>query len=288
MKSHFIQRVTDRQESLAIQDYCANYFSKDWHHHAELELNVILESSGTAFVGDSIEQFEPGDIVLIGKNLPHLWLNNKNYFQKNSELKAKAHIIHFFEDFAGGLFEIPEMTAIKFLFEQAKLGIKFTEKPNDSITKGIHKIVDGSGVDRIIAFIDILRELSEQKKYKILSNPGYMASVYIEMDKDRLLPVYEYIITNFKNRLYLSVAAELANMEPSSFSRYFARVHKKTFIEFVTEVRIGHVCKLLIDDKPIASACYESGFNNLSNFHRHFKKIKGMSPSEYIQFHSIE
>lgn len=285
MRSHFIQRVVDSQSSLGIQDYSAESFLKVWHYHTELELNVIHESTGTAFVGDSIEGFEPGDIVLIGTNLPHMWLNDGVYFQKNSNLRAKAHIIHFFENFAGGLLEIPEMIDIKFLLERAKLGIKFRKKGNDFIINKINKIINSSGCDRVIAFIDTIKVLSEQKNYKLLSSPGYINS-FIEMDKERLVPVYAYIMNNFKVEISLDSAARQANMNSSSFSRYFKHIHKKTFIQFVNEIRIGFACKLLIEDKCISSACYNSGFNNISNFNRQFKSLKGINPSVYIKFHS--
>jgi AraC-like DNA-binding protein len=286
MKSQLIQRVVDVNSSLAIQNYSAGSFLKVWHYHPELELNVIHESTGTAFVGDSIERFEPGDVVLVGKNLPHLWLNEDMYFEKGSNLTTKAHIIHFLDDFAGGLFQIPEMVEINKLIERAKLGIKFIGIGDSVITEKIARMIECSGYERIMLFIEVLKLLSAHKKYKILSSLGYTESIS-GVNKDKLLPVYEYVINNFKNEIKLDTIAALANMNTSSFSRYFTSIHKKTFTKFLNEIRIGCACKILIRNRHIASACYESGFNNISNFNRQFKAIKKITPSDYVRLHSF-
>jgi AraC-like DNA-binding protein len=285
MKSQLIQRVIDVSSSLAIQNYSAGSFLKVWHYHPELELNVIHESTGTAFVGDSIERFQPGDVVLVGKNLPHLWLNEEMYFEKGSNLTTKAHIIHFLDDFAGGLFQIPEMVEINELIERAKLGIKFIGI-GANITDKIAKMIDCAGYERIMLFIEVLKLLSTHEKYRILSSPGYTESIS-GVNKDKLLPVYEYVINNFKSDIKLDTIAALANMNTSSFSRYFTSIHKKPFTKFLNEIRIGCACKLLIRNQHIASACYGSGFNNISNFNRQFKAIKKITPTDYVRLHSI-
>lgn len=286
MKSQLIQRVVDVNSSLALQDYSASHFLKVWHYHPELELNVIHESTGTAFVGDSIERFEPGDVVLVGKNLPHLWLNDEIYFEKDANLVTRAHIIHFFDNFAGGLFQIPEMADINKLIERAKLGIKFNGRGNSVIIEKIAAMIDCTGFRQIMLFIEVLKLLSAHKKYKVLSSLGYTESL-TGVNKDRLLPVYEYVINNFKTDIALDTVAGLANMNASSFSRYFTSIHRKTFTQFLNEIRIGCACKLLISDKHVAAACYQSGFNNISNFNRQFKAIKKITPSDYIRLYSI-
>ena len=286
MKSQLIQRVTDVNSSLALQNYSADYFLKVWHYHPELELNVIHESTGTAFVGDSIERFEPGDVVLVGKNLPHLWLNDEIYFEKNANLTTRAQIIHFLDNFAGGLFNIPEMAEINKLINRAKLGIKFSGTGNRAIAEKISTLINCSGYERIMLFIEVLKLLSAHKKFKVLSSLGYTESL-TGIDKDRLRPVYEYVINNFKYDIKLDKVAALANMNASSFSRYFTSIHRKTFTRFLNEIRIGCACKLLIDNCHVAGACYESGFNNISNFNRQFKSIKKITPSDYIRLHSM-
>ena len=105
--------------------------------------------------------------------------------------------------------------------------------------------------------------------------------------KKNLENVYEYIIKNFKENITLTDVANVAHMNPSAFSRFFKRVNRKTFSEYLNEVRVGYSCKLLIENKNnISEICFESGFNNISNFNRQFKKTMQYSPTEYIKLHS--
>lgn len=263
---------------------CHSYqFLKVWHYHPELELVFILEGTGTRFVGDGIEKFGPGEIVLIGKNLPHLWLNDKENFEKNSHLQSKAIVIHFMESFSGNFLQIPEMESIKSLFEKAKCGIKFEGKSNDLIFQKANEMQELQDLDRVIKLLEILKELSLHPDYKILSDSSFVGSMQGNTDH-KMERVQNYIMSNFQNGISLDVAAELANMNPSAFSRYFRQVQKKTFTQFVNEIKIGHACKLLIEqDYNIAEVCYASGFKNLSNFNRKFKEIKNVSPSEFMK-----
>lgn len=287
MKAQLIGRYIDHDSSFTLQNYSSQNFLKIWHYHPELELDVIRASTGTRFVGDSIEKFEPGDIVLLGKNLPHLWLNDKIYFDPDSGLKAEAVVIHFAEDFGGGFLTIPEMADIYKLLGRAKLGIKFTGSTNKYIISRVDELFETSGYERIIIFIDILYHLAIHENYKLLSSLGFVNS-FKDIHNSRMLPVFKYVMNNFKEEIKLETVSRLANMNASSFSRYFAQFQKKTFTQFLNEIRIGYACKLLIENKcNIASACYESGFNNISNFNRQFKAIKNITPSGYIKLHAV-
>ncbi|WP_242202157.1 AraC family transcriptional regulator [Aestuariivivens insulae] len=285
MKLHLLDRSSLSNDSLLIGEKSYPYFLKVWHYHPELELVVILESNGTRFIGDNIEQFSKGDIILIGKNLPHMWLNDKEYFEKDSKLKAKAISIHFKEHFAGEAFlNMPEMKSIKELIDRAKHGIKFSGdlKLVTKWIKGINKL-DSFG--KTIRFFKILHHLSQHKDYRLLSSSGFINSFEIT-GKKNLEKVYEYIIKNFKEDITLNDVAGVACMNPSAFSRFFKRVNRKTFSEYLNEVRIGYSCKLLIENKSnVSEICFESGFNNISNFNRQFKKTMKYSPTEYVKLH---
>lgn len=286
MKAKFLNRAVEQYNSLAIEQHSGSYFKKLWHYHPEMELMLIEEGTGSLFVGDSVEKFEPGSIVLIGKNLPHLWQNDKIYFEKNSSLTVQAQTVHFNDDFAERLLAIPEMAGLYQLLQRAGRGIKFSGKANQTIIPKIKKLATLSGYPQIIAFLDILQALATHRQCKLLSSLGYLNS-FKEIRDTKVLSVYEYIMNNFKEKVNLSKAAGIANMNASAFSRYFASIQKKPFTQFINEVRIGYACKLLIDGTHnITGACFESGFNNLSNFNRQFLRIKNMSPSAFIRQHA--
>ncbi len=286
MKLHLLDRSSLNNNSFLVTNHCDTHFLKVWHYHPELELVLVLKSEGTRFIGDNIEQFSKGDIVLIGKNLPHMLLNDKEYFEAGSKLEAQALSIHFNEHFAGKeFFNMSEMLLIKNLIEKAKHGIKFSGDLK-LVTKWMKNIEKLEGFDKTIKFFKILNLLSKHKDYKLLSSSGFINSFKMT-GKKNLENVYEYIIKNFKENITLTDVANVAHMNPSAFSRFFKRVNRKTFSEYLNEVRVGYSCKLLIENKNnISEICFESGFNNISNFNRQFKKTMQYSPTEYIKLHS--
>lgn len=289
MKAKLLNRSITQSRSFILEEHTYDNFLKVWHYHPEVELVIICESTGTRFVGDSIEKFRPGEIILLGKNLPHLWLNDEVYFEENSGLFVKAYVVHFYSNFRNGIQQIPEMNFINTLFERAARGIKFEGDSNQKIIDIVQNMFQLSDNDKSIALLDVIKHLFGQEKYKLLSSTGYVDLVDLD-ENNKIEPVYKYIFNNFTQNICLNRAAELANMHPSSFSRYFKRVQKKTFTRFITEIRIGYACKLLIEEKySISEICYKSGFNNISNFNRHFKLLKDMTPTQFInKFSNIE
>jgi len=287
MKAQFLNRSVGTDCSIALEEHGGKFFKKLWHYHPELEIMLIQEGTGSIFVGDNITKFEPGTLVIIGKNLPHLWQNDKNYFADESQLAVSGITIHFNEGFAGSLLEIPEMSSLRNLLTRASRGIEFLGEANSAIRNRIKKMFELSGYEQIMCFLEILHMLSIHPKYRSLSSLGYMDS-FKEIRDSKILPVYEYVMNNFKDNITLNTVAGIANMNASAFSRYFASAQKKTFTQFVNEIRIGYACKLLIDGQHnVSEACFESGFNNLSNFNRQFLSIKHMSPSTYVKMHVI-
>lgn len=244
---------------------------------------MINESVGTRFVGDGIEKFGPGEVVLIGKNLPHMWLNDDDYFQPNSGLVASAFSIHFREDFVGREFlNYYSTDHLSKLFEKAKRGIKFIDL-GFPIQSAVNKLVEEKDdFQKLIQFLQILHRIAKHDNITLLSSEGYLNNK-IDEGSDKIL---EYVFENFTSSIRLREVAAIAGMNISAFSRYFKRIHRKTFSKYLIEIRIGYACKLLMEKKTnISSICYESGFNNLSNFNKQFQKIKGMNPSEFIRMY---
>lgn len=268
--------------SLEVHSY---QFLKVWHYHPEIELVYILDNTGTKYVGDSMEKFFPDEIVLLGKDLPHMWLSDSEKPVIEGKNQANTIVLYFMESFSDTMLKLPEMNSILNLFEKARRGIKFQGASNKKILDKLLKMREGNDLEKFISLIDILNDLCHHE------NPVFLSSTSFEgaMDKDvkinnKIARVHNYVAKNFKNGIYLDVAAGLANMNSSAFSRYFKKTQNKTFTYFVNEIKIGHASKLLIEeDYNIAEVCYESGFNNLSNFNRKFKEIKKISPSEFIK-----
>ncbi|MEA1786992.1 AraC family transcriptional regulator [Arenibacter sp. GZD96] len=285
MKLHLIDRRNATNASFSIKTHRFKHFLKVWHYHPELELVLITKSIGTRFIGDNVAKFQPGDVVLTGANLPHMWVNDDVYFKKESDLLAEAIAIHFKEDFLGThFFQIPEMRQIAQLFAQAQHGILFKDLDHKIIEK-IKKLELLDDFYKTLKLIEILHDLAKHSPIKRLASVGFIHSFRTTENKS-LDAIYEFVFRNFSAPIGSKDAAAVAHMNPSAFSRFFKRIHRKTFTTYLNEVRIGYACKLLLEQKlNITSICFESGFNNISNFNRQFKKITKSSPRTYLQQH---
>lgn len=256
-----------------------------WHYHPELELIHFHRSSGTQFVGDNISRFNPGDIVLIGKNLPHYWRYDESSCLTNvNESAPYSTVIHFCEDFWSEKFlNLPENKIIKTTLDNARRGLQIIGKSQKIIGELMDAIYHAEGSKRIIFLMEALLEIGNCPDIRMISSLGFKPN-FEESDKHRINLIYDYTFANFKNKVLLEEIAGVANISPNSFCRYFKSRTRKTYSQFINEIRVGYACKLLIENKmDVKQICYESGFNNFSSFHTFFKSITGKSPLSYQQ-----
>ncbi|WP_422082943.1 AraC family transcriptional regulator [Ulvibacterium sp.] len=285
MKLHFLDRSTYKDSSFTIRYNDYPYFLKVWHYHPELELVYIRESTGTRFIGDNIKKFEKEEVVLIGPNLPHMWFNDEKYFSPSSELRARAYVVHFRRDFMGvDFFNAPELQHIKNLIEFSRYGIKFLDLGNDVKAK-IADLSKMQPFDKWLQLMKVLDSLAKHPTKMILSSEGFLKRFKSASPKS-MYKVYEFIFNHFNESISLKDVANVACMNPSAFSRLFKRLNRKTFKDYLNEIRIGYACKLISENEyNITRICYESGYNNISNFNRQFRRIMGKSPSQYRKQH---
>lgn len=260
----------------------ARHFDPNWHFHSEYQLFIVLKGSGTRFIGDHVHPFKPGDLVLTGPNLPHLWRSDPEYFEGDRERWTEGIVIYFPKDFFGNQFiQKLEMVQIRKLLSKAESGISFHGRTSEKAKRMMLQLINMKNFDSILHLLNILQVLAETGEYHLLANPGYSNSLK-ESDTERMNKVHAYVMKNFREKITLEEVAALANMTPSSFSRYFKTHANKTFSEFLTSIRIGYSCKLLLEKKvKITQACYDSGFSTLSNFNRQFKAFTQCSPLQY-------
>jgi len=253
-----------------------------WHFHDQYELTLILESSGSRLVGDNIDRFWEGDLVFIGKNLPHTWRNDELHTFSRSE----ALVLHFLDDFSGDkFFDIPEMEAIKRILDRSHRGIKINGKTRDEVASLLLQMEHAAGAAKIVLLLSVLNAIAGSDDLTDLASEGFVNS-FGDAASERLNNVYEYIMNHFQDDISLEKVASIASMSPTAFSRYFKNRTRKPFSRFLIELKIGYACKLLMkEEMTVASVCYESGFQNLSNFNAQFKAIAGMPPKKYQLMH---
>jgi len=255
-------------------------FPFQWHHHPELELTMIVRGRGLRFVGDSVQDYAEGDVCLLGAHTPHTW-----YSQPVKGQSVVSIVIQFSADFLGERFmRLPESRSIIELYERARRGlvlggslrrsiaeqmVKMRKQPVGSFTHvcGLMSMLDEISRDakdaKPLAVSDFEPTLSKQASRTINAVCGMMNA---RLDE---------IPTQAK-------AAEMAGLSPQAFSRFFKRCVGRTYVEYVNHLRIGAACRELMEtDRSVTQIAYDAGFNNLSNFNRRFRDVKGMTPREF-------
>ncbi len=282
MKPHLLFVPLGPNQTFSVRHDVVPHFLNRWHYHTEVELVHIVKGKGTQFIGDSIHHFKDGDVILVGSNLPHYWKCDDIYFQNNPELNVEAKVIHFLEDLWGDKFlDLSENKILRDLYKKAKQGILLTGKTKNKVIEIIDKMLLEKDMKRIVSLLEVLEIIAVSTEYTFLSSAVTLSN-YNDAEAKRLNDIYQYSLANFKKKITLDEIADVANISTNSFCRYFKTKTKKTYSQYLIETRVLYSCKLLIENKlTISGVCYESGFNNFSNFNKFFKSIMGKSPLQY-------
>jgi len=268
--------------SFDIRNEIVPHFTNPWHFHPEIELNFVVASSGTRFVGQRVERFESGEIILLGKNLPHYWKNDAVFYEPSYEKTAEAIVVRFSEDFAGkDFFQLPETSSIKQLFEKAKDGLKLLDPLRYEIAENLRDLLNKQGFEQLISLLTILQKIAGSKNFEVIS-PGYIPGPVLTKSNERLNKVIAHLLENFTQSIELTVVAELANMNKTAFCRYFRSQTGQTVTQYVTDLRIRYACDLLMKgEDSVTQICFQIGFENVSHFIQTFKKLKNQTPFEF-------
>jgi len=270
-------------ESFRIQIDESPYFYDTLHKHDEIQITLIVKSEGTLICGDYIGEFEEGDLFIVGANQPHVLRNNKEFYEDDS---SGAYAISLFFDrnsFGRDFFGLPESNELNVFLKRTKRGLKFSDKIRDKIKPIMFSIGYQVGINRIIEMLKVIQLLAEAADYSYLASPHEIKD-YDETEGKRMNLIFQFTLKEYYRDITLAEVADLASMTSNAFCRYFKKRTRKTYVNFLNEIRIASACKLLKNkDLTIAQICYQSGFNNLSHFNRNFKKIQGCSPSEYVK-----
>ncbi|MEO8770109.1 MAG: AraC family transcriptional regulator [Ferruginibacter sp.] len=282
MKPKLLKVALKPQHSFSVRHDAVPHFFKELHFHPEIELVHIHKGSGTQFLGNHIQHFKPGDMIMVGSDIPHLWKCDDAYFKEGSKLKAEATVVHFLpEAFGSDFFLLPENTALYKLFTKAKQGLTIHQKTKDEVSNLLAELLKSDGSKKIILLLEILSLLAESKHIKTINNKDALL-IQTEKKTHRMNQILQYLLNNFQNNIILKDISGVANLSPNAFCRYFKLRTNKPYTSFLMEMRINHACKLLAEtQKPVSDICYESGFNNFSNFNRYFKQLTQYTPLQY-------
>lgn len=249
--------------------------------HAHFEIALLDNCVGKRFIGDHIRDFSGPELVLLGSYLPHCWKYEQTL---NPALQSQAIVIHFFPDFLGRqLLEKPEARQLNSLFRKAVNGVLFYGDTIIQARQVMQQMLSETGIARAALMLQLLGVLAESRSLNVLSSPYFNGTGNTRDTRD-LKNVFDYILCHFKEEILLKDVANLMSMSPPAFCRFFKRLTNRTMFDFIKEVRIGHAARLLLEgNHNVSEVCYESGYNNISHFNKHFKEIKGLSPRGFVK-----
>jgi AraC-like DNA-binding protein len=270
------------KNSIHVKEINSYKLNDQFHFHNACEIALIIKGKGKRLIGDNMEDFTDGDLVLIGPQLPHITYTDTSSLVEN-DLNVQAIVVYFKPDWLNES-HLDSVDLIRFreLFKDLNRGIKIRiGQTKKRIIKQLLKIKKIDGLQRIILILKILDIISNSKEYVCLASEGYVNS-FSQKHIKRLDEVFNYIMGHFYEDITLQKIALIANMTPTAFCKFFKNKTNKTLSNFINEIRISYACKLLLDQNlSISQICYQSGFNNLPNFNKNFKRFTNQVPSAY-------
>lgn len=275
MKAVFEQLNTEQSSSFILRQFDVPKFDAPFHFHPEYELTLILKGEGQRYVGQQVSEFFAGDLVFLGSNLPHCWINQPIE-------NVSAIVIQFGELFLGkGIVDLPEMQKVKVFLEKSKSGFEIIGKTREILTEKIVALQHKTALQKIAGLLEIFDILSNSTEITTIDD-FFFEHQYNQSETARFQKVFSYLIENFKEEITLEQIANIADLSPTSFCRYFKNITNKTFVEVLIEFRLQYACQLLNKtDLPIQQIAFQSGFGDIPYFNKLFKKHKKLTPKEW-------
>jgi AraC-like DNA-binding protein len=302
MKAAYESLNPTSESSFLYRRFSLPKFDAPYHFHPEIELTLIIKGKGKRLVGSQIDNYEAGDLVLLGENVPHCWLNENTVDDENLKENtvdegnpeiigkgvlaesdaAQSIVIQFKKDFLGDVFfEKMEFKKIKNLLAKAQSGLVITGETKDILVEKMKEMESESPYFRLMILIDVLQKIAYSNDTQIIDNQPLTIKLN-QHDAEKINSIYAYIMEHYTSEISLENVAKQAFMTPPAFCRYFKKITRKTLVEVVVEYRIKHACQLLSSsDKSISAICFESGFGNISYFNKQFKEMMRETPLGY-------
>jgi AraC-like DNA-binding protein len=269
-----------QKTSFNVGTYHDSFFRRSWHYHPEFEFLLITKGYGTRMTGDHFEKFQEGDLVLLGGNLPHAWISDPHFLEKKNNDVCESIFIQFRKSVFGTHFiDMPEMESIRTILQKAERGIKILGTNKAEITRQMLSLKNQSPLEQMLTLIRIL-DLTHRSEYEILASNNYTQRGIFKSEK--MTKTHNYLMQNFKNEIDVNTCAEHVEMTTSSFCRFFKKHTNVTFSVYLNYLRINFAQQLLRKTElPIKVIAYECGYTSVVYFNQKYKKMTGVSPSEY-------
>lgn len=275
-----VPAVDDR--SFRVQEDVEAHFYGRLHFHPEIQLTLIREGEGSQIIGDKIDRFRPYDVLLLGANLPHVFRSDPEYYGGQADLRSVSYTI-FFEPEQVALFGLPETAHLRQLLNDARHGVRLRCQEPTALTEMLESLPQQRPFEQLVTLMRAMDELASHPAREVLSTSAYEQPRRPD-DHQRLDQVFNYLLLHYASPITLEDVADVANLTPTAFCRFFKIHTRKTFSQLLNEIRVEHACRLLLQsEQSISQIAFACGFTNLSNFNRQFKAITGKTPGQYLK-----
>jgi len=269
------------EDSFFIGIFQDNLEKSTWHYHNNYELSFITEGSGKRIVADSIEEFQPGDLVFLGKNLPHVWIADKETTTPSSRTLEMVFLQFNSEVLNQQMLGLPEFINVKKALSLSDRGIQIVGQTLNEVSELMLQMPYLNGFNRMIHFMKIMDIIGRSNSLIHLASKEYLKARFTTGNK-RIAAIHDYLMNNYREQVDLKALAEMVNMAEGSLCRFFKQNVGITIFEYLNKIKVEFACKLLMDaDLSILEVCLDSGFNNLSHFNKQFRITTGVTPREY-------
>lgn len=273
--------VLEKGSSFYIGIFQDNLEKSTWHYHNKYEISFITEGSGKRIVADSIEEFHPGDLIFIGKKLPHVWIADKETSSPSGRTLETVYLQFADDVLPNELLLLPEFKNVKRALKLAERGMKIIGDTLNEVSRIMLQLPYMKHFERVISFYSIMDIIGKSDSLELLTSEEYLQKRFTTNSK-RIASIHEYLMNHYKEEIDLDKLAELVSLAKGSLCRLFKSEMGTTIFEYLNKIKVDYACNLLMDeDLSIVDVSFDSGFNNLSHFNKQFKKQTKLTPSEY-------
>ncbi|MCK5135854.1 MAG: helix-turn-helix domain-containing protein [Bacteroidales bacterium] len=282
MKELLEQIKLNPDESFFIGVFQDHIDQSSWHYHQEFELSFITEGSGRRIVGDSVEEFHPGDLIFIGPRIPHVWFSEEPYLKQHSGRTLESVYLLFNSDILPhGLTSLPEFGNVNRAIQLSQRGIRITGDTLNQVSSIMLQLPYLNSMKRLMLFYEIMDIIGKSGSFSYLASANYVKSKF-ETTNSRVNSIHEFLMKNYREDINLEAIAEIVHMAPASVCRFFKASTGLTIFEYLNKIKIDYSCKLLLNtDMNIVDISYDCGYNNLSHFNKQFRKFIVKTPTQF-------
>lgn len=281
MSALFEKIVLQENATFSIGIFQDNLDKSTWHYHDNYEISFIIEGTGKRIVADSIEEFQPGDLVFIGRNLPHAWIVDKEQFTPDKRTLEMVFLQFPPEALSPELLSLPEFKNMAKALSLSERGIRITGQTLNNVSEIMLQLPYLNNFERFLQFFKLMDIIGQSTNLIPLASKEYIHKRFNSKNK-RIQTIHEYLMKNYRESIDLSQIASLVSMAEGSLCRFFKMHVGVTIFEYLNQIKIEFACKLLMDENlSILDVAIDSGFNNLSHFNKQFKRITDGTPKDY-------